>query len=92
MLRNLVTDTVKNNSLSSWLDGINKPADIGDGIGKVKGSEDIEVSGPAFRNNNIRFNKIKTVDYYKKINIPFNDSTIMINISKNPLISFNSAT
>ena len=72
LLRNLVTDTVKNNSLSSWLDGINKPADIGDGIGKVKGSEDIEVSGPAFRNNNIRFNKIKTVDYYKKINIPFN--------------------
>ena len=77
LLRNLVTDTVRNNSLTSWLDSINKPTDIGDGVGKVKGSEDIEVSGPIYQEKNIKFNKINEVDYYKKLNIPFNKIDII---------------
>ena len=36
--RNLLADTVTNNSLSSWLDGINSIPDIGDGVGLIKGS------------------------------------------------------
>tara|TARA_R110000803_G_scaffold74903_2_gene139015 strand:+ start:14813 stop:19117 length:4305 start_codon:yes stop_codon:yes gene_type:complete len=69
--RNLLTDTVKNNSLTSWLDSINKPTDIGDGVGKVKSSTDIEVDGPVFRVRNSKFNKINVLDY-KNLNIPYN--------------------
>jgi len=74
--RNLLTDTVKNNSLSSWLDGVNKTSDIGDGVGLVKGSEDIETEGVVYRKTNVKFNKINTLDY-TNLNIPYNSVDII---------------
>ena len=74
--RNLLADTVKNNSLSSWLDSVNKPAEIGDGIGKVKSSTNIEVDGPTFRIKNSKFNKINTLDY-KNFNIPYSSVDVI---------------
>ena len=69
--RNLLADTVTNNSLSSWLDSINKIPSIGDGIGIVKGSEDIEVDGVLYRESNVIFSKINKDEYFTGIGIDY---------------------
>jgi hypothetical protein len=69
--RNLLADTVTNNSLSSWLDGINKIPDIGDGVGIIKGSGDIETEGVIYRKTNIKFSKINLNEYYTGIGITY---------------------
>ena len=62
--RNLLADTVTNNSLSSWLDGINSIPDIGDGVGLIKGSGDIETEGPIYRKGDVKYSKITGNEYY----------------------------
>lgn len=69
--RNLLADTVTDNSLSSWLDGINKIPDIGDGVGIIKGSGDIETEGVIYRKTNIKFSKINLNEYYTGIGITY---------------------
>tara|TARA_R100000908_G_scaffold52373_1_gene27682 strand:- start:3076 stop:7455 length:4380 start_codon:yes stop_codon:yes gene_type:complete len=73
--RNLLADTVTNNSLDSWLDSINTIPDIGDGVGLVKGSEDIETEGIVYRGDNVKFNKLNVLDY-RNLNIPYNSVDI----------------
>ena len=86
--RNLLADTVKNNSVSSWLQDINKPADIGDGVGMVKGSPDIEVEGPVYRLSNTKFNKINSKEYYTNFNIVNVSRDIFLNLGgRDPLIA-----
>ena len=68
LLRNLLTDTVTNNSLNSWLNSINKPVDIGNGAG-VKASPDIEVEGPKHRDGDVKYNKINKSQYFTNSNI-----------------------
>ena len=69
--RNLLLDTVKDNSLTSWLDSINKPVNIGDG--NIKGSPDIEVDGVDYRQIMTKFSKsaLNKYDYYKQLAIPY---------------------
>jgi len=69
--RNLLVDTVTNNSLSSWLDSINKIPSIGDGVGIIKGSEDIEIDGVLYRESNVIFSKINKDEYYTGIGIDY---------------------
>tara|TARA_Y100000385_G_scaffold280045_1_gene330548 strand:- start:148 stop:4623 length:4476 start_codon:yes stop_codon:yes gene_type:complete len=63
--RNLLADTVTDNSLSSWLDGINSIPSIGDGVGLIKGSEDIETGGPIYRKGDVKYSKITVDEYYR---------------------------
>lgn len=86
--RNLLADTVKNNSVSSWLQDINKPADIGDGVGMIKGSPDIEVEGPVYRVGNTKFNKINSKEYYTNFNIVNVSRDIFLNLGgRDPLVA-----
>lgn len=75
--RNLLADTVTNNSLSSWLDSINKIPAIGDGVGMVNGSEDIEVEGPIYRDSNVKFSKINDYQYYTGFNVEYYSKDII---------------
>ena len=71
--RNLLADSVKDNSLSSLLDSINKTVDIGDGVGMVKGSPDIETDGPIYRTDLTNRSKVElnNGDYLIGAPIPY---------------------
>lgn len=75
--RNLLADTVTNNSLSSWLDSINKPTSIGDGVGVITGSEDIEIEGPIYRDSNVKFSKINDYQYYTGFDVEYYSKEII---------------
>ena len=75
--RNLLADTVTNNSLSSWLESINKPTSIGDGVGIITGSEDIEVQGPIYRDSNVKFSKINDYQYYTGFDVVYYSKDII---------------
>ena len=85
--RNLLADTVTNNSLSLWLDSINKIPGIGDGVGIIKGSEDIEIDGVLYRESNVIFSKINQDEYYTGIGIDYSSVDVNYNIASTGPIS-----